>query len=74
MTHAAATTGSTVAVVTSFDAELLEAHVAALRRLANTTPLVLAGPGASDALCDRLRVRRLDGDLVAAANEIAAGA
>ena len=74
VTHAAATTGSTVAVVTSFDAELLEAHVAALRRLANTTPLVLAGPGASDALCDRLRVRRLDGDLVAAANEIAAGA
>ena len=48
--------------------------MAALRRLANTTPLVLAGPGASDALCARLRVRRLDGDLVAAATEIAAGA
>ncbi len=72
VTHAAATTGPAVAVVTSFDARLLEAQVATLCRLANTTPLVLAGPGASDALCARLGMRRLDGDLVAAANEIAA--
>ena len=72
--RAANTTAPTLAVVSAFDAGLLEAHVAALRRLAKTTPLVLAGPGASDPLCARVGVRRLDGDLVAAANEIAAGA
>ena len=74
VTRAAETTAPTVAVVSSFDAALLEPHVAALRRLARTTPLVLAGPGASDPLCDRVGVRRLEGDLVTAANEIAAGA
>ena len=70
----AKTTVPSLAVVSAFDAGLLEAHVAALRRLARTTPLVLAGPGASDPLCARVGVRRLDGDLVTAANEIAAGA
>ena len=70
----AETTVPGLAVVSAFDAGLLEAHVAALRRLARTTPLVLAGPGASDPLCARVGVRRLHGDLVAAANEIAAGA
>jgi hypothetical protein len=34
-------------------------------------PLALAGPGATDELCDRLGARRLDGDLVAAAAEVA---
>ena len=43
-------------------------HFAASRR---RRPLVLSGPGASDALCTQLGVRRLDGDLVTAANEIA---
>jgi len=70
----AKTTVPSLAVVSAFDAGLLEAHVAALRRLARTTPLVLAGPGASDTLCARVGVRRLDGDLVTAASEIAAGA
>ena len=40
--------------------------------LAAAAPLALAGPGASAALCAELGVRRLDGDLVAAADEIAA--
>jgi hypothetical protein len=34
-------------------------------------PLSLAGPGATDELCARLGARRLDGDLVAAADEVA---
>ncbi len=70
----AKTTVPSLAVVSAFDAGLLEAHVAALRRLARTTPFVLAGPGVSDTLCARVGVRRLDGDLVTAASEIAAGA
>ena len=70
----AKTTVPSLAVVSAFDAGLLDAHVAALRRLARTTTLVLAGPGASDTLCTRIGVRRLYGDLVTAANEIAARA
>ena len=34
-------------------------------------PLALAGPGATDELCARVGARRLDGDLVAAADEVA---
>ena len=41
-----------------------------LRRLARTVPLALAGPGATDKLSARLGARRLNGDLVAAANEV----
>ncbi len=59
------------AVVTAFDPALLEATTADLRRLARIVPLALAGPGASDELCARLRLQRLDGDLVAAADEVA---
>ena len=73
LTQAAERTAPTRVVVTSFDPAPLEAEAGALRRLAKTVPLALSGPGASDALCARLGVRRLDGDLVAAANEIAAG-
>ncbi len=69
----AESTEPALAVVASFDPALLEAEAAALRRLAERTPLALAGPGASDELCARLGVRRLDGDLVAAASEVAAG-
>ena len=72
LTQAAERTAPTLVVVTSFDPAPLEAEAGALRRLAKAAPLALSGPGASDALCTRLGVRRLDGDLVAAANEIAA--
>jgi hypothetical protein len=43
-----------------------------LLRLVTTMPLALAGPGASEPLCERLGARYLDGDLVAAAEEVAA--
>jgi len=56
--------------LTSFDPSLLETEEPALRRLAKLGPLLLSGPGATDALCSRLRIGRLDGDLIAAANEI----
>jgi MerR family transcriptional regulator, light-induced transcriptional regulator len=58
-------------VVASMDGALLEGVVAELRRLARSAPLVLSGYGASEELCARLRVDRLDGDLVAAADVVA---
>ncbi len=67
----AKTTRPALVVLTSFDPALLQAEKTALRRLARIAPLVLSGPGASDRLCTELGVRRLDGDLVDAANEIA---
>lgn len=70
--EAVKTTEPALAVVTSFDPALLEAEADALRRLARLVRLVLSGPGVSDPFCARLGVRRLDGNLVAAANEIAA--
>jgi MerR family transcriptional regulator, light-induced transcriptional regulator len=70
LTEAAETTRPALSVVASFDADLLQTEAGALRRLAKRVPLVLSGPGASDALCTRLGVRRLDGDLVRAAAEI----
>jgi DNA-binding transcriptional MerR regulator len=54
-------------VVASMEGALLESEGAALRRLARSTPLVLSGSGASEELCARLGVERLDGDLLAAA-------
>jgi MerR family transcriptional regulator, light-induced transcriptional regulator len=71
LADAAETTRPAVVVVSSFDPALLEAHAEALGRLGRVVPLALAGPGASDELCARLGVRRLDGDLVAAAEEVA---
>lgn len=58
-------------VVSSMDGGLLEGVGSALRRLARSTPLVLSGGGASEELCARLGVDRLDGDLVAAAEAVA---
>jgi DNA-binding transcriptional MerR regulator len=71
LTQTAKTTRPALTVLTSFDPALLEAEAPALRRLAKIAPLVLSGPGASDVLCNRLGVRRLDGDLVQAANDTA---
>ena len=65
------TTRPTIAVLASFDPALLQAEAKALRRLAKLAPLALSGPGASNTLCTQLGVRRLDGDLVDAANDIA---
>jgi len=67
----ARTTGAAVVVLVTFDAELINAEGATLRRLARTAPLRLSGPGASPDLTGQLRVRRLDGDLIEAAHEVA---
>lgn len=69
--YAVDTTKPRLVVVTSMDGARLEAVGAELRRLARSAPLVLSGAGASEALCARLRVDRLDGDLVAAAAAVA---
>lgn len=58
-------------VIATFDAALVEVEVKALRRLARNVPIALAGPGASAEFCARLHVRYLDGDLVAAARDVA---
>lgn len=70
LTQTATETRPALVVLTSFDPALLEAEATALSRLSKRFPLVLSGPGASDALSTELGVRRLDGDLVAAASEV----
>jgi DNA-binding transcriptional MerR regulator len=71
LSRAIAVTDPRLVVVASIDASLLEAEATELRRLARSGPLVLSGPGASEELCTRLRVDRLDGDLVKAAETVA---
>jgi len=71
VTHAAQTTGPAVTVIVTFHPELLKTQATELRRLARITPLYLSGPGASPELSSHVRVPRLDGDLIAAAEEIA---
>jgi MerR family transcriptional regulator, light-induced transcriptional regulator len=67
----ARTTGPAVIVLVTFDTALVKGQGTALRRLARAAPLLLSGPGASPDLTGQLRVRRLDGDLVDAAREVA---
>jgi MerR family transcriptional regulator, light-induced transcriptional regulator len=69
--QAVATTAPRLVVVASMDRSLLESEAGELRRLGRSAPLVLSGAGASEELCKRLRVDRLDGDLVAAADAVA---
>ncbi len=69
--QAVATTAPRLVVVASMDSSLLESEAGELRRLGRSAPLVLSGAGASEELCKRLRVERLDGDLVAAADAVA---
>jgi DNA-binding transcriptional MerR regulator len=61
-------------VVASMDVALLEAAGSDLRRLGRSAPLVLSGAGASEELCSRLHVDRLDGDLVTAAGVVSRAA
>jgi MerR family transcriptional regulator, light-induced transcriptional regulator len=68
---AAAALKPQLVVVASMDDALLDAVAAELRRLARSAQLVLSGAGASEELCARLHVDRLDGDLVAAAESVA---
>jgi MerR family transcriptional regulator, light-induced transcriptional regulator len=67
LAQAAATTGPSLVVVASVDPSLFEAEATGLRRLARKTRVVLSGPGATEAICKRLRIERLNGDAVAAA-------
>ena len=64
-------TGPAAIVLVAFDAALLESKATALRQLARIAPLFLSGPGATTDLTRLGRVRRLDGDLVAAADNVA---
>ena len=68
--RAVETTDPRLVVVASMDSALLEAQSTELRRLGRSAPLVLSGAGASEKLCTRLRIERLDGDLVAAAGDV----
>jgi hypothetical protein len=60
-----------VIVLVTFDTALLTTEGAALRRLARIAPLFLSGPAASAEFTGHLRMRRLNGDLVEAAHEVA---
>jgi len=73
LTKAAAAMKPRLVVVCSTDGELLEAVGGELRRLGRRASLVLSGAGATDELCARLHVERLDGDLVGAAEVTARG-
>jgi MerR family transcriptional regulator, light-induced transcriptional regulator len=73
LAKAAAALKPQLVVVASMDGALLNSAGAELRRLGRSSRLVLSGAGASEELCRRLRVDRLDGDLVAAAETVARG-
>jgi MerR family transcriptional regulator, light-induced transcriptional regulator len=68
--RAVSATGPQLVVVAAVEPSLFETDDAGLRRLARKARLVLSGPGASEALCERLGVERLDGDLVGAAGSL----
>ncbi|HZT52792.1 MAG TPA: MerR family transcriptional regulator [Gaiellaceae bacterium] len=72
LAHTVEQTAPRLVVVASNDGALLQAAAANLRTLARAAPLVVSGAGASERLCARLRLDRLDGDLVAAAEEVGA--
>jgi methanogenic corrinoid protein MtbC1 len=67
----ARTTAPAAIVIVTFDTGLIDAEGTALRRLARIAALFLSGPGASPELTGRLRVRRLNGDLIEAAGVVA---
>jgi MerR family transcriptional regulator, light-induced transcriptional regulator len=60
-----------VIVLVTFDPATVDSEGNTLRRLGRIAPLFLSGPGASPELTGKLRVRRLNGDLVDAAAQIA---
>lgn len=68
------TTSPQLVVVASMDSGLLEAESRKLRQLGRSAPLVLSGAGASEELCARLHLDRLDGDLVSAADVVSRSA
>jgi len=71
MEETARMTAPAVIVLVTFETSRVEAEGTVLRRLARTAPLFLSGPGAPAELTGKLRVRRLDGDLIKAAHQVA---
>jgi DNA-binding transcriptional MerR regulator len=71
LTQTAEHTRPAMIVLASFTPGPLRAQASALAELARLARLVLAGPGASEALCARLGLERLDGDLISAAHDLA---
>ena len=71
LAQTAEATRPALTVLSIFEPALLEQNARALRRLAKAVPLALSGPGALEARCASLGIRRLDGDLIAAAHEVA---
>jgi MerR family transcriptional regulator, light-induced transcriptional regulator len=69
--QAVSTTEPRLVVVASVDPARFEAEAAGLKRIARKAPLALSGAGADEKLCARLRLERLDDDLVDAARAIA---
>jgi DNA-binding transcriptional MerR regulator len=65
-------TAPAVVVLVTFDSALVEREEAALRRLSRISTLFLSGPGASATRAGQSRVRRLDGDVIAGAHQVAA--
>jgi DNA-binding transcriptional MerR regulator len=72
LAHTAQTTKPALTIVSSFNPTLLETEANKLSRLAQHTPLALAGPGATDQLCTQTGIRRLDRNLLTAAAQVAA--
>jgi DNA-binding transcriptional MerR regulator len=70
LAEAARRTNPAVVVLTSFDPASIEAEAPALRRLAREAPVRLAGPGATEELCRRLRLPVLGDDLITAAHAV----
>ena len=69
--HAAAMTHPTLVVVASQSAPLLAAEAAGLRQLSADRDVVLAGPGATPAVCAEVGVRCLSTDLMEAVAMVA---
>jgi DNA-binding transcriptional MerR regulator len=65
--RAAQLTRPALVLVVSMEPSLLESEKTALRRLARSTRLLVSGAGATEDVAARLRLERLNGDLVAAA-------
>jgi DNA-binding transcriptional MerR regulator len=70
LAEAIAATGPQLVVVAAVEPARFEKEATGLRRVAGKTRLVLAGPGATEKLSKRLKIERLNGDLVAAAETL----
>jgi methanogenic corrinoid protein MtbC1 len=71
LAQAVESTSPAAVVLASFDSARIDQELPALRRLARRAPLALGGPGATEAICARIGARRLAGDVVAAAEQVA---